>query len=140
MGLLLLFLSVCNLIKAFGQFERIWKLRGEGVYARCYDVRDNTIDWLKILNSMRLSATLYIPGLPASVVPVLSAVLIFFLIFGLNFRKVFPLFSLLSWGVAITIITPIFVQMIGFNIAHALKVRELEKKIGKRIRPKLGQQ
>jgi hypothetical protein len=89
---------------------------------------------------MRLSATLYIPGLPASVVPVLSVVLIFFLIFGLNFRKVFPLFSLLSWGVAITIITPIFVQMIGFNIAHALKVRELEKKIGKRIRPKLGQQ
>jgi flagellar biosynthesis protein FliR len=84
---------------------------------------------------MNLAAALYIPGVPSRATPIVSAIIIFSILLGFSFRNVFPTFSIFAWGIPASIIISIIVQMMGLSLAQALKIRELEKKLGNLIRP-----
>jgi hypothetical protein len=51
----------------------------------------------------------------------------------MNLRKAFPVFSAFAWGLPLSLILTIFVQMAGFAFAQALKIRQIEQQTGKNI-------
>jgi hypothetical protein len=57
------------------------------------------------------------------------------MLLGLNLRNAFPIFSVLAWGIPASIIISTLVQMMGLGVAQVVRLAELEKKIGKHIRP-----
>jgi hypothetical protein len=131
----LFFLCVCNASKAFRQFRRKWKKSGEGAFAQHYKGNANSIDWGKVTRKMKLSTSLYIPGIPERATPIIPVLIILSMLLGLDLRNGFPIFSIFAWGIPASIIISIFVQMIGIGLAQALKIWEIEKRIGKTIRP-----
>lgn len=109
---------MANGIKAGVQFKTKWKSQGEGELQRNYGKKENTIDWPKVLASMRFSMELYMPGIPQGMYPFISLALILSMLTGLLLRNVFPTFSLFAWGIPSCLIISMFAQLFGFAIAQ----------------------
>lgn len=137
---LLFFLAVVcigNGLKAGIQFKAKWKSQGESGLNRNYNVKENTIDWPKVLAPMSCSMELYIPGIPKSMTPFISLAIILLMLIGLSFRNVFPIFSLFAWGIPSCLAISMFAQLIGFGVAQVAKLVSLERRFGKPIRPNI---
>lgn len=128
--LLLFFLCISNMIEAKKQFERKWLDGGEAVLLCCRDVKNSAIDWERVIEALKLSIRLYIPGVPRSMTPFISVVLILAMIIGLSVRNLFPMISLFAWGVPTCVAISILMQMIGLGFAQVAKVILLEKRYG----------
>ena len=99
-----------------------------------YQPQSHHVDWEKVIGPMKLSVTLYVPGLPEKYTPFLAAGIVIAMLVGLNLRHVLPTFSAFAWGTASAFVVSLFVQVIGLSIAQALKIVEKEKIYGGRIR------
>jgi hypothetical protein len=131
------FLALCisNAVESSFKFKRKWIEVGQGSFITNFDEVAGTIDWHKVIGPMKLSVTLHIPGLPAIATPVFSAVMILSMLLGLTLRYAFPIFSIFAWGIPASMIISTLVQMMGLGVAQVARLAELEKKIGKHIRP-----
>jgi hypothetical protein len=134
--LILLILSIANVSKAGAQFAARWKDEGEKALIRHYNSNDETIDWPKVLAPMRFSVALHIPGIPEKMNPFISVAIILFMVSGLSLRNIYPIFSLYAWGIPSCLVISIFAQVLGLGLAQIIKLVDLERKIGKPIRPK----
>jgi hypothetical protein len=133
--LFLMALCFANSIKAREQFELKWKEEGEAALSRHYNEMDGTVDWPKILGTMRFSVALYIPGISRSLNPVISIIIVVSMLTGLSLRNAFPTFSLFAWGVPSCLVISIFMQLIGLGFAQVRKLCSLEKELGKQLKP-----
>ncbi|MFC5458395.1 hypothetical protein [Massilia niabensis] len=131
-----LLLFFANAFKGLRSFEESWKKKSPSVN-KYYKARERILDWEKLVGSLHLSTSFFIPGAPKWVEPVLSLLLILSMIAGLNLRKVFPVFSIFAWGIPCVIGSSALIQIIAMRVAQAIKVAEIEKEIGEPIRPKL---
>jgi len=136
MFLILLMLSIANVFKAGVQFAAKWKDEGEAAVIRHYNSNDETIDWPKVLASMRFSVALHIPGIPEKMNPFISLAIIIFMVGGLSLRNFYPIFSLYAWGIPSCLVISIFAQVLGLGFAQIIKLVNLEKRFGNPIRPK----
>jgi hypothetical protein len=128
-------LCISNAAESNFKFKRKWIEVGQVSFASYFNEVAGTIDWNKVIGPMKLSVTLHIPGLPASATPVFSAAMILSMLLGLNLRNTFPIFSIFAWGIPVSIIISTLVQMMGLGVAQVARLTELEKEIGKHIRP-----
>jgi hypothetical protein len=86
-------------------------------------------DWNRMIKSMKITHNIFIPGISEKWVPVLSILLILFMIAGLNLRNVYPMFSVFAWGVPATVMASYFIQVSGSYFAQAAQVRAIEKNL-----------
>ena len=91
-----------------------------------FDARSNTLDWDEIIKSLRLSVSMFIPGVPAWLEPVLSVLMVLLMLLGLNLRNIFPIFSVFVWGIPCIVVSATIFQMLALNVAQARKVFQLE--------------
>ncbi len=133
---LLLVLCIANASKAGAQFEMKWQAEGEKALARHYDKKSGSVDWQKVLASMRFSVSLYIPGVSERMTPLISFVMLLCMGSGLSFRNTYPIFSLYAWGTPFCLVISIFAQLLGLGLAQVIKLAALEKRFGKPLRPK----
>lgn len=123
----LVILSVTNILEAFRKFDKRWNGLDAEVRAKRLGMVGDTINWDKLIISMRLDVDLYIPGFSQSVSLSISILMLVFMIIGFILRHVFPLFSAFAWGIPSALIVAFLFQAIGFNLAQAGKVRTMEK-------------
>jgi hypothetical protein len=133
-GLFACIFWIASLTQAFGQFRRKWDEYGAGSLTRHYNRTAGVVEWDKVIGSMKLSAALYLPGVPSRGTHYAAMLLILAMLLGMNFRKTFPMFSALAWGLSLSIVLSVFVQMAGFAFAQAFKIRQIEQHTGKRLR------
>lgn len=128
-------LCVSNISRAGRLFREKWGADAEHALAKNHNIKNRTIDWSKVVATMRLSPRLYVPGVPESMNPFISLLMIVSMVTGFSLRNAFPAFSLFAWGIPACLVISIFMQMIGFGIAQVVKLRALEKRYGVRIGP-----
>lgn len=133
--LFLLIISIANVSRAGMQFKARWKEKGEEALTRCYNSKEKTVDWPKVLAPMRFSVALHIPGIPEKMNPFISAAIILFMVGGLSLRNIYPIFSLYAWGIPACLVISMFSQVLGLGFAQIIKLIDLEKRFGTPIRP-----
>lgn len=133
---LLIVLSASNIVRAGKQFREKWGADTEHALAKNHNIKNCTIDWPKVVATMRFSLGLYVPGVPEGMSPLISLLMIVSMLVGLSLRNAFPVFSLFAWGIPACLVISIFMQMIGLGIAQVVKLAALEKRYGMRIGPK----
>lgn len=129
-------LCVVNASKASSQFKEKWREDGEKALARYYNAKGSTIDWPKVIATMKFSLTLHIPGFSERTIPFISIAIILSMLSGLSLRNVFPIFSVYAWGVPSCLVISMFAQVIGLGLAQLIKLVALERRFGQPIRPK----
>lgn len=129
-------LCASNIIRAGKQFREKWGAEAEHALAKNHNIKKCTLDWPKVLATMKFSLRLYVPGVPESLSPLIALLMLVSMIAGLSFRNVFPSFSLFAWGIPTCLVISIFMQMIGLGIAQIVKLLALEKRYGAPIGPK----
>lgn len=135
--LFLLMLCFANIGKAGKLFASAWEREGERALPRCYNSKNNTLDWPTIISLMKCPLALYIPGIPERMNPVVSVSIIASMLVGLSLRNTFPTFSLFAWGIPSCLVISLFMQMIGLGVAQIEKVLTLEKRYGVLLGPKI---
>lgn len=123
---LLIVLSASNAVKGFGFFYEKWSELEERDRMEILARQDNFIGWDGLILWMKFSPDLYIPGLSKKITKILSVIMLFFMIVGFGLRNIFPAASIVAVGVPSALVISFFFQQIGFNVAQARKVRELE--------------
>lgn len=125
--MVLLILIASNVAESFRVFEKRWSGLEASVRIKRLGVIGDTINWDKLINSMRLEADMYIPGFSRGFSLVISILMLVFMVLGFNLRHVYPVFSAFAWGIPSALIVAYLFQLIGLNLAQASKVRMLEK-------------
>jgi len=133
---LLISLSGSNIFRAGKQFREKWGAEAEQALVKNYNIKKRTIDWPKVVATLRFSPKLYIPGVPEGVSSFVSFIMIVSMVVGLFLRNYFPGFSLFAWSIPTCLVISIFMQMIGFGIAQIIRLLLLERKYGVCISPK----
>lgn len=127
---ILVFLCVVNIRRGFRQFADRWRSVGDPLVIGRVDAKLRTIDWERIQKRLRYDADIFIPGLPQNVTSVLSVLLVLSMLVGLNFRTVYPVFSVFAWGIPCAVFGSFFFQLIGNRMSEAKAINELQKKLG----------
>lgn len=135
MLLLSLYLYGANVAKGIQVFNDKWQCVGKKLMSRYYDRKKELIDWNGVAKSLKLSVTLYVPGVSERLIPVIYVISTASMFLGLSFQRAFPVFSVFAWGIPLILVNSIFMQMIGFGVAQFLKMSALEKEDGIAIRP-----
>lgn len=127
---LLIALCASNIFQACLQFRQKWSEVGEANLICQRTINSGMIDWEKIVKALKFSVTLYIPGVPQTMNPFISLMLVLSMLTGLAIRNVFPVISLFAWGVPTCIAISTLMQMTGLGIAQIMKLMALEKHYG----------
>lgn len=135
LSLALVGLCSVNLSRGVDVFKIRWAQVGVELLCKFYDRKRKVIDWESIVATLRMSVSIYIPGLPSKMNPFISVAIVLSMLTGLSLRNAFPLFSFFAWGVPTVILVSLVMQMIGSAIGQYLEVTALEKKDGDVIRP-----
>ena len=125
-----------NVLKGVKIFDLKWASAGQELLARFYRRKEGEIDWDGLSGALRMSVSVYLPGVSQKLNSVLSFLIAVSMLAGLALRNVFPIYSVFSWGIPIIIVISIFAQMMGFGVAQFLKIGALEREQGVFIRPK----
>lgn len=136
MAIFVILLFFANAVKGFRSFGKSWSEKPPSL-SKYYHSSERVLDWEKLMVSMHLSMSIFIPGTPKWLESALCVFLILSMIIGLNLRHLFPFFSVFAWGIPCVIGASTLVQIVAMRIAQAVKVVELEKKLGTHIKPKL---
>jgi hypothetical protein len=123
---LLIVLSASNAVKGYRFFYEKWSELEERDRMKILARQDNFIGWDGVILWMNFSPDLYIPGLSKNITKIVSVIMLFFMLVGFGLRNIFPAASIVAVGVPSALVISFFFQQIGFNMAQARKVRELE--------------
>lgn len=135
--LLLASVGLChvNVLKGVDLFNLRWAMVGTDLLSRYYDRKRSAIEWSSVVGALRVSVSIYIPGVPEKLNTFISVAIVVSMLAGLSLRNLFPLFSLFAWGIPIVIVVSLIMQMIGLTIGQLIALTSLEKKEERIIRP-----
>ena len=126
-------LSAANFVYALGEFERKWAAKGQRSFEKHYRSNTHTVDWDHVMKPVNLRAQLHIPGLPDQISMGILVFAALTMVIGLNVRKAYPVFSVFAWGLPAVLCVVVWVQIVGYGVGQLMKVRELERRLGKTI-------
>jgi hypothetical protein len=126
---LLLFLCLANLRRGYCQVMEKWRRVSDPMRAGNVDVEKRTVEWERIQKLLRFEADIFVPGIPYKVTRVLSFLLLFSMLAGLNLRSAFPLLAAFSWGLPCALFGSFFFQLIGNRLAEASAIDSLQKEL-----------
>lgn len=135
LALLIAALWIVNVMRGIKIFNLKWMSVGKNLLLRYYKKPEGEIEWHEIVNSLRMSISIYIPGLPEALNPLISILIIISMLAGLSLRNTFREASLFAWAVPLIIVISLVMQMVGFLVAQFAKLSGLEKEAGGPIRP-----
>ena len=118
--------SVKNIIFGYNLLKRKWKTSGEAEFEIRYNQAENSIIWDKVVGAMKVEHEIVVPGVSRRFSPLLNFCLVGLMLLGLNLKNIFPVFSVIAWGVPTLIVASLFVQISSFNFFQACKIREIE--------------
>lgn len=124
-----------SLFRGHAHFVSCWKQFGEVALSSSFDRNQGTLDRFLLAKKLKLEPDLFLPKPLEKLRWIILPALVLSMIAGLNLRNVFPVFSALAWGIPALIIATVGLQMAFLFVLQALKVAQLEKEIGKIIRP-----
>lgn len=140
-----------NVAEAFRVFGQKWEELKETERARILARKGNFLNWDGLISLMKFSPDLHIPGLSKKISTFLSVAMVFSMIAGFGLRNIYPVASVFAVGIPSALVISLFAQQIGFNMAQARKVRELEceykvvffqrphvDRLRKKVRKKIG--
>jgi hypothetical protein len=127
---ILAFLGAANLMRGYRQFKEKWDGFQDPIGVGKVNRTSQTIDWERIQKHLRIDADIFIPGLPRNVTSLLSVLLIISMLVGLNFRSVYPVFSLYAWAIPCAVFGSFFFQLVGNRVAEARAIGNLQSSIG----------
>jgi len=116
-----------NLSHGWRTLNRRWNETGAQTFQAAFKENAAVGDWNKVVREMKIAHNIYIPGVSENWTSVASAILIVFMILGLNLRSSYPVFSAFAWGIPAIVIASYFIQVCGFYFAQAIQVRRIEK-------------
>lgn len=125
-----------NMNKGIDEFSKRWKCVEDQMLGEYYDRITGLLDWDGLVGKLELSLSIYIPGFPKKLEPVLSVAIVVSMLLGLSLRNIFPHFSVFAWGIPSLIVISLFMQMVGVCLGQLLILRQLEKRDKLIIRPK----
>lgn len=128
----LLFLS--NYWLGMRKFKAGWREKNPSV-DKYFDSREATLQWDELEKTWRLPISIFVPGVPKKAEPALSILLVLFMLLGLNFRKVYPAFSVFAWGIPCILLSSTIIQILAIKVAEACKVFQMEEDLGAEITP-----
>lgn len=136
LGVLAVALYCSNIMKGVQIFKLRWAAVGDELLKKFYDQRGHSIDWDGLVRGLKMSVSIYIPGFPRKLLPVLYVLLVVSMLIGLSLRKIYPMFSTFAWGIPAAVVVSFFMQMIGLAVGQFLELKKMEKKGNILIRPK----
>lgn len=116
-----------NLRLGWHTLNKRWDEIGRQSFQAEFKENTSSGDWNKVIQKMKISHSIYIPGISENLTSVASVILIIFMILGLNLRSSYPVFSAFAWGIPANIIASYFIQVCGYYFAQAVQVRKVEK-------------
>lgn len=135
-AIFVLLLFIANAVKGFRAFDKGWS-ETQPPLSKYYQSSERVLDWEKLMATLHPSISIFITGTPKWLDSALSVFLVLSMIIGLNLRHLFPFFSLFAWGIPCVIGASTLVQIVAMRVAQAVKVVQLEKELGTRIKPRL---
>lgn len=130
----LIFTGISNYRYGSNYIHREWEKCGASEFERLYKPFKNTIDWDRVIRAMKVTFDLHVPLIPQNWSIWMSVCLVASSLLGLNLRNVFPVFSIFAFGIPSAVTAAMFLQMSGYYIAQASKVKAIEEERGIKIR------
>lgn len=130
--LLSVILFAVRALEGASYFELKWH-QNKASIGSYYNSKTQILDWEKFVGSFGLSFSLFPRGVPMWIGRVLTVLLVVSMFAALNFRKVYPIFSVFAWGLPCIVVSATLIQITVVNIMQALKVIALEKAMGVKI-------
>lgn len=124
-----------SLFRGHAHFVSCWKQFGEVALGTSFDRNQGTLDRFLLAKKLELAPDLFLPAPLEKLRWIILPALVLSMVTGLNLRNAFPVFSALAWGIPALVIASVGLQMAFLFALQALKIIQLEKEIGKRIRP-----
>lgn len=132
--ILILVLAAGNIVKSFAVFKEKWEQKGQRAFELAFDGNANAVNWEKVAEPLDLSGELCIPGVPKMFKTAIGILIVPAMIAGFSLRDIFPVFSAFAWGIPSAILAGLFFQLVGYSLAKAAVVMNLEKKLGVQIK------
>jgi hypothetical protein len=126
-------LSLGNIAEAFRRFSVKWAMSGNASFEKSFNHDKGSVEWGQVTKSLNIESVIYIPGFSRRLTSVVSILIVPCMLAGLALRNIYPSASVFAWGLPSILIMAFFVQLIGYGLAQARKVLELEKKNGKKL-------
>lgn len=121
-----IFVCISNILLATRTLEKKWEKAGIMAFEEKYREDKKSIMWGEVFDSMKISSTIYIPGVSRKHDQILSFVLFVFLIGGVILRSINPVYSMVALGIPLSVCAACCLQMSAYRVAEARKVRMLE--------------
>ncbi|MBB3222141.1 hypothetical protein [Pseudoduganella umbonata] len=112
-------LSLGNIAEAFRRFSVKWAKNGNVIFEKAFNRDQGSVEWERVTKALKLEGVILM-------VPCM--------LIGLALRNVYPEVSLFACGIPSILIIAFFVQLIGYGVAQAKIVLELEEKIGIKLK------
>jgi hypothetical protein len=88
----------------------------------------NADEWKLLVKPMRISATIFLPGIPARFSDLISILCLALMIVGFIFRGISPVVSMLFLGLPFSICAGCCLQMSAYHFSEATRLAMFEKK------------
>jgi hypothetical protein len=85
-------------------------------------------EWKILVKPMKISATVYLPGIPLRYSDLISLLCLILMIVGSGFRAVSPIFSMLFLALPFSICAGCCLQMSAYHFSEAVRLAMFEKK------------
>jgi hypothetical protein len=115
-------------------FSLKWNGIGEAKFEKEFDVDKNCVDWASVSKSMKLSAIIFVPGIPRKYEDLISIVMFFLIILGIALRSGSPAYSMVALSIPFSICAACCLQVSMYHFSEAQMVRIIEMKNGVKLR------
>jgi hypothetical protein len=112
-----------------------WNRNKDKAFSKAYDPVKRTIFIDDFIHHLNVEANLILPIRSTLVRDLFYVALLFSMLVGLNFRKLFPEASALAWGIPSFTAFPALVMISLLRIEVAIKIKSFERATGQKMIP-----
>ncbi len=123
-----------NVRLALKIFSMKWNGIGDAKFRKEFDVGQNCVDWSSVSKSMKLTAVIFVPGIPKKYEDLISVVMLFLIILGVALRSGSPKYSMVALSIPFSICAACCLQMSVYHFSEARMVRIIETRKSVKLR------
>lgn len=121
-------ICVGNVRLAIRIFNDKWKSLAFSNSGEKFSFSGHPEEWISSVKSMKISATIFLPGIPVRYSNLISIAFLIFLIIGFVLRGISPTFSMLFLVFPFSICAGCCLQMSAYHFSEAVRLAMFEKK------------
>lgn len=126
MGAFYFIICFANVKLAVRTFEQKWKKIGNAAVEKNLKSGSDIIAWEEIVKSLKLTITIFIPGLPKNLYDIVTGLMFLLLALGYIFRSINPVLSMIALMIPCSTCAACCLQNTSYRFAEARKVRLIE--------------